>query len=63
MAPARRSGRPEPEAAPLEQMAANGASWRTGTGKDAITSGIEVVWTNTPTKWDNSFLEILYGYE
>lgn len=55
---------PEPEAAPLEQM---GLGWKssygTGTGKDAITSGIEVVWTNTPTKWDNSFLEILYGYE
>lgn len=39
------------------------SSYGTGTGKDAITSGIEVVWTNTPTKWDNSFLEILYGYE
>jgi catalase-peroxidase len=55
---------PEPEAAPLEQM---GLGWKssfgTGVGKDAITSGIEVVWTNTPTKWDNSFLEILYGYE
>nr|AAK06525.1 truncated catalase-peroxidase [Mycobacterium tuberculosis] len=55
---------PEPEAAPLEQM---GLGWKssygTGTGKDAITNGIEVVWTNTPTKWDNSFLEILYGYE
>ncbi len=32
-------------------------------GKDAITSGLEVVWTPTPTKWDNSFLETLYGYE
>jgi catalase-peroxidase len=55
---------PEPEAAPLEQM---GLGWKssfgTGVGKDAITSGIEVVWTDTPTKWDNSFLEILYGYE
>ena len=55
---------PEPEAAPIEQM---GLGWKssfgTGVGKDAITSGIEVVWTNTPTKWDNSFLEILYGYE
>ncbi|BBX73376.1 catalase/peroxidase HPI [Mycobacterium shinjukuense] len=55
---------PEPEAAPIEQM---GLGWKssygTGVGKDAITSGLEVVWTNTPTKWDNSFLEILYGYE
>jgi catalase-peroxidase len=32
-------------------------------GKDAITSGLEVVWTPTPTTWDNTFLEILYGYE
>jgi catalase-peroxidase len=55
---------PEPEAAPLEQM---GLGWRssygTGKGADAITSGLEVVWTDTPTKWDNSFLEILYRYE
>ncbi|PPJ19523.1 catalase/peroxidase HPI [Nocardia nova] len=55
---------PEPEAAPLEQM---GLGWKssfgTGVGKDAITSGIEVTWTPTPTKWDNSFLETLYGYE
>ncbi|WP_070377440.1 catalase/peroxidase HPI [Rhodococcus sp. WMMA185] len=55
---------PEPEAAPLEEQ---GLGWRssfgTGVGKDAITSGIEVVWTPTPTKWDNTFLEVLYGYE
>lgn len=55
---------PEPEAAPLEQQ---GLGWKSafgsGVGKDAIGSGLEVVWTNTPTKWDNSFLEILYGYE
>jgi len=55
---------PEPEAAPLEEM---GLGWRnpqgTGVGKDAITSGLEVIWTHTPTKWDNSFLEILYGNE
>ncbi|MGW0043437.1 catalase/peroxidase HPI [Rhodococcus sp. NPDC003348] len=55
---------PEPEAAPLEQQ---GLGWKsaygTGVGKDAITSGIEVVWTPTPTKWDNTFLETLYGYE
>ena len=34
-----------------------------GVGNDAITSGLEVVWTPTPTKWDNTFLETLYGYE
>ena len=55
---------PEPEAAPLEQQ---GLGWHnpqgTGVGKDAITSGLEVIWTHTPTKWDNSFLEILYGNE
>ncbi len=55
---------PEPEAAPIEEM---GLGWRnpqgTGVGADAITSGIEVIWTTTPTKWDNTFLEILYGYE
>ena len=55
---------PDPEAAPLEQQ---GLGWKstygTGTGRDAITSGLEVTWTPTPTKWDNSFLETLYGYE
>ena len=34
-----------------------------GKGRDAITSGLEVTWTPTPTKWDNSFLETLYGWE
>ncbi|BCQ08927.1 catalase-peroxidase 2 [Mycobacterium heckeshornense] len=55
---------PEPEAAPIEQQ---GLGWKsaygTGVGKDAITSGIEVVWTPTPTKWDNGYLETLYKYE
>ncbi|KQH80422.1 MULTISPECIES: catalase/peroxidase HPI [Mycobacterium] len=55
---------PEPEGAPIEQQ---GLGWKstfgTGSGKDAITSGLEVVWTPTPTKWDNTFLETLYGYE
>jgi catalase-peroxidase len=55
---------PEPEAAPIEQQ---GLGWKsaygTGVGKDAITGGPEVVWTPTPTKWDNSFLETLYGHE
>src|ERR1700685_66791 len=55
---------PDPEAAPLEQQ---GLGWKstygTGKGGDTITSGLEVTWTGTPTRWDNSFLETLYGYE
>jgi catalase-peroxidase len=55
---------PDPEAAPLEQQ---GLGWNnkfgTGVGDDAITSGLEVIWTATPVQWDNSFLETLYGYE
>ena len=55
---------PEPEAAPLEEQ---GLGWKntfgTGKGRDAITSGIEVTWTATPTRWDNSFFENLFGYE
>jgi catalase-peroxidase len=62
-APATHVG-PEPEAAPVEEM---GLGWKnsfgTGVGKDAITSGLEVIWTTTPTKWDNSFFDILFGYE
>lgn len=55
---------PEPEACPLEMQ---GLGWKSafgsGVGKDAITSGLEVVWTPTPTRWDNTFLQTLYGYE
>jgi catalase-peroxidase len=55
---------PEPEAAPIEQQ---GLGWKcafaSGKAGDSITSGIEVVWTNTPTKWSNAYLEILYGNE
>ena len=55
---------PEPEGAPIEQQ---GLGWKCpfGSGKagDTITSGLEVVWTNTPTKWSNAYLEILYGNE
>ena len=55
---------PDPEAAPLEQQ---GLGWKstfgTGTGADAITSGLEVTWTDTPITWDNSFFRILFGYE
>ena len=54
----------EPEGCPLELQ---GLGWKSsfgsGVGKDAITSGLEVVWTPTPTKWDNTFLETLYGHE
>jgi catalase-peroxidase len=55
---------PEPEGAPLEEQ---GLGWRntygTGRGKDTITSGLEGAWTPTPTQWDNSFFETLFGYE
>ena len=55
---------PEPEAAPIEEM---GLGWKSkfGSGKagDAITSGLEVTWTTTPTKWSNNFFENLFGYE
>jgi catalase-peroxidase len=55
---------PEPEGCPLQFQ---GLGWvnpqGTGVGKDAITSGLEGIWTPTPTKWDNSFLETLYAYE
>ncbi|HZB33833.1 MAG TPA: catalase/peroxidase HPI [Streptosporangiaceae bacterium] len=55
---------PDPESAPIEEQ---GLGWRnsfgTGIGADAITSGLEGIWTPTPTQWDNSFLETLYGYE
>ena len=51
----------EPEAAPIEQM---GLGWKnsygTGVGNDAITSGLEVTWTTTPTKWSNDFFEHLF---
>jgi catalase-peroxidase len=55
---------PEPEAAGLEEQ---GLGWKssfgTGKGGDAITSGLEVTWTTTPTKWSNNFFENLFGYE
>ncbi len=55
---------PEPEAAGLEEQ---GLGWKssfgTGKGGDAITSGLEVTWTTTPTKWSNNFFWNLFGYE
>jgi catalase-peroxidase len=55
---------PEPEAAPIEEQ---GFGWKssygTGKGKDAITSGLEVTWTSTPTKWGNGYFRILLNNE
>ncbi len=55
---------PEPEAAPIE---AQGIGWTSsfasGMGVYTITSGLEGAWTKEPTKWDNGFLENLFGYE
>ena len=53
-----------PEDAPLEQQGLGWASsYGSGVGADAITSGIEVVWTQTPTQWSNFFFENLFKYE
>ena len=55
---------PEPEAASLEEQGLGWKnSYRTGKGGDTITSGLEVNWTTTPTKWSNNFFENLFGYE
>jgi catalase-peroxidase len=55
---------PEPEAASIEEQ---GLGWKSsfgiGKGGDAITSGLEVTWTTTPTKWNNNFFRNLFGYE
>ncbi|NTW65234.1 MAG: catalase/peroxidase HPI, partial [Nitrospirae bacterium] len=55
---------PEPEAAPLEEM---GLGWKnsfgTGKGVHTTTSGIEGAWKPNPTKWDNGYLDMLFGYE
>ncbi|CAL9346928.1 Catalase-peroxidase [Streptomyces sp. enrichment culture] len=54
----------DPEGAPLEQQGLGWSnSYGTGKGADTITSGLEGTWTTTPTAWDNSFFEILFGYE
>ncbi len=54
----------EPEGAPIEQM---GFGWQnsygSGFGSDTITSGIEGAWTANPTKWDNGYFDLLFGYE
>ncbi|WP_435743564.1 catalase/peroxidase HPI [Nocardioides sp. SYSU DS0663] len=55
---------PEPEAAPIEEQ---GLGWKSGFGSgkgaDAITSGLEVTWTSTPTRWSNDFFKFLFRYE
>jgi catalase-peroxidase len=55
---------PEPEAAPIEEQ---GLGWKskfgTGKGDDTITSGLEVIWNPTPTKWSNNFFRTLFKYE
>ena len=55
---------PEPEAAPIEEQ---GFGWKSsfesGKGADAITSGLEVTWTQTPTQWSNYYFENLFGFE
>ncbi|HTX17444.1 MAG TPA: catalase/peroxidase HPI [Bacteroidota bacterium] len=55
---------PEPEGAGIEEQ---GLGWKnkfgTGKGDDTITSGLEVTWTTTPTKWSNNFFQVLFGYE
>ncbi|MET0767442.1 MAG: catalase/peroxidase HPI [Aeromicrobium sp.] len=55
---------PEPEGAPLEEQ---GLGWKSGFGSgkgaDTVTSGLEVTWTSTPTRWSNDFFKFLFGYE
>lgn len=55
---------PEPEGAPLEEQ---GLGWknayRSGLGSDTITSGLEVTWTSTPTRWSTDYFDNLFGYE
>src|SRR5262245_49071930 len=63
-APAATHVGPDPEAATIE---AQGLGWHnsfgTGKGRDSITSGLEVTWTKTPTRWSNNYFENLFGYE
>ncbi|MBC7310117.1 MAG: catalase/peroxidase HPI [Tetrasphaera sp.] len=55
---------PEPEAAPMEEMGLGWkGSYKSGKGNDTIFSGLEVIWNNTPTTWDNNFFWTLFGYE
>lgn len=54
----------EPEGADIEQQGLGWANkFGTGKGGDAIGSGLEVIWTTTPTKWSNNFFDNLFGFE
>jgi len=54
----------EPEGSPIEEQGIGWSSaYATGIAGDAITSGLEVTWTSTPTKWSNNFFEHLFKYE
>lgn len=54
----------EPEAAGLEEQGLGwNSSFGSGVGGDAITSGLEVIWTTTPTRWSNDFFDHLFGFE
>jgi catalase-peroxidase len=62
-APATHVG-PDPEAAPIEEQGLGwSSSYGSGKGADTITSGLELTWTTTPTKWSNNFFWNLFGYE
>jgi catalase-peroxidase len=55
---------PEPEGAPIEQQGFGWKStYKSGKGPDAISSGLEVTWTSTPTKWSSNFFWNLFGYD
>jgi len=55
---------PDPEAAEIENQGLGwSSSFNSGVGADAITSGLEVIWTTTPTKWSNDFFKHLFEYE
>jgi catalase-peroxidase len=55
---------PEPEAASIEEQGLGWkSSYKSGKAGDAITSGLEVIWTTTPTKWSNNFFWNLFSYE
>ncbi|CAJ1930851.1 unnamed protein product [Cylindrotheca closterium] len=55
---------PEPEGAPIEQQGFGWANkYKTGKGEHTITAGPEGAWTTNPTKWDNGYFDVLFGYE
>jgi len=55
---------PEPEAADIQEQGFGWmSSYRSGKGEDTISSGLEGAWTTNPVKWDNNYLENLFGYE